>query len=123
MSGGRTGEAGVSAGDKRLSSFDRHGNGEPHQGLYETLGTSNSLQGVSFDRTEVDSHNFTLAFDIQKVRNHAAGSGMNLSHGQLLNTHLSDAGTATSNYVKKAYTSCRYNVILELTSTGASVYF
>ena len=32
------------------------------------------------------------------------------------------AGDATANYVQKAYTTCRYDVILELTSTGASVH-
>ena len=70
---------------------------------------------------------------MEKVGNHASGSGMNLSHGQLLKIHVAGAGKAgiaasegviatADSYVKKAYTTCRYDVILELTSTGASVH-
>ena len=92
------------------------------QRLYETLGTSNSFQGVQFDRAAFDTWNCCLAYDMEKVGNHAAGSGMNLSHGQLLEIHVQGAGNATSNYVQKAYTTCRYDTMLELTSTGASVH-
>ena len=92
------------------------------QRLYDTLGTSNSFQGVQFDREAFDNFAFTLAFDMERVGNHATGSGMNLSHGQLLKIHVEGAGNASSNYVQKAYMTCRYDVILELTSTGASVH-
>ena len=112
----------ISAGDKRFSQFDRHGNAELLQRLYETLGTSNSFQGVQFNRASFDKDHFCLAYDMEKVGNHASGSGMNLSHGQLLKIHVQGAGDATANYVQKAYTTCRFDTILELTSTGASVH-
>ena len=70
---------------------------------------------------------------MEKVGNHASGSGMNLSHGQLLKIHVEGAGKAgtpaakgvvatADSYVKKAYTTCRMDCILELTSTGASLH-
>ncbi|MDA8582768.1 hypothetical protein N9L68_01015 [bacterium] len=120
-SGANTIKTHVSMGDKRFSTFDRNGSAELLQRLYETLGTSNSFQGVQFDRAAFDAWNFCLAYDCEKV-SQATGSGMNLSHGQLLKIHVQGAGNATSNYVQKAYTTCRYDVILELTSTGASVH-
>ena len=125
----------ISAGDKRFSSFDRHGQAELLQRAYECLGTTNSFQGVHFSREMYDSFNFVLCYDMEKVGNHASGSGMNLSHGQLLKIHVEGAGKAgtpaTTNppaaatddsYVKRAYTTCRFDSILELTSTGASVH-
>ena len=123
----------ISAGDKRFSSFDRHGQAQLLQRLYETLGTTNSFQGVQFNREQFDKDHFCLAYDMEKVGNHASGSGMNLSHGQLLKIHVEGAGKAgtpvaegvaatADSYVKKAYTTCRYDVILELTSMGPSVH-
>ncbi|MDA8583155.1 hypothetical protein N9L68_02955 [bacterium] len=35
---------------------------------------------------------------------------------------MQGAGNANANYVQKACNTCRYDVILELTSTGASVH-
>ena len=112
----------VSAGDKRFNTFDRHGSAELLQIVYETLGTTNNFQGVHFDRAAFDNFAFCLAYDMDKVGNHAARSWMNLSHGPLHNINVQCAGNATSNYVPKAYTTCRYDAILELTSTGASVH-
>ena len=98
-------------GDKRHSVFDRSGSAELLQRLYETLGTSNSFQGVQFERAAFDNFAFCLAYDMEKAGNHAAGSGINLSHGQLLKIHVQGAGYSTSNYVQKAYTTCRMDVI------------
>ncbi|MDA8584168.1 hypothetical protein N9L68_08025 [bacterium] len=122
MSGADTIKTHISAADKRFSTFDRHGSAELLQIIYEVLGTANSFQGVQFDRSAINTWNSCLAYDMDKVGNHAAGSGMNLSHGQLLKIHVQEAGNATGNYVQKAYTTCHYDVILELTSTGASVH-
>ena len=123
----------ISAGDKRLSSFDRHGQAQLLQRLYETLGTTNSFQGVQFNREQFDKDHFCLAYDMEKVGNHASGSGMNLSHGQLLKIHVEGASKAETpaadgvaatadSYVKKSYTTCRFDSFLELTSTGASLH-
>ena len=51
----------ISAGDKRFSSFDRHGQAQLLQRLYETLGTTNSFQGVQFNREQFDKDHFCLA--------------------------------------------------------------
>ena len=53
---------------------------------------------------------------------HAAGSGMDLSHGQLLKVHVEGFAHDRASYAQKVYATCRYDCILELTSTGASVY-
>ena len=42
---------------------------------------------------------------------------MNLSHGQLLTVHSEGVGSV-GNYVQRAYTTARYDAIIELTSTG-----
>ena len=65
----------ISAGDKRCSMFDRRGSAELLQRLYETLGTSNYFQGVQFDREAFDNFAFCLAFDMEKVGNHATNQG------------------------------------------------
>ena len=85
------------------------------QRLYEMLGTANRFQCVQSNRASFENYNFFVASDMEKVGNHATGSGTNLSHGQLLHIQVIGAGNATSNYVEKAYTTCRYDVILELT--------
>ncbi|MDA8583359.1 hypothetical protein N9L68_03980 [bacterium] len=120
-SGANTINTHVSMGDKRHIVFDRSGSAELLQMLYETLGTSNIFQGVQFDRVAFDNWNFCLAYDCEKV-SQVTGIGMDLSHGQLLKIHVSGAGNATSNSVQNVYTASRYDVILELTSTGASVH-
>lgn len=100
-SGADTIETHISAGDKRFSTFDRHESAELLQRLYETLGTTNSFQGVQFDRAAFDNFAFCLAYGMEKVGNHATGSGMNLSHCQLLRIHVQGAGNAAGNYVQK----------------------
>ena len=82
----------ISAGDRRHSMFDREGQAELLQRLGETLGTSNSFQGYSFDRTAFDHNSFVNAFDMEASGSHATGTGMNLSHGQLLKIHVQGAG-------------------------------
>ena len=104
-----------------MSTFDRRGHAEHLQRLYEALGTSNSFQGVSFNRDGYDHFSFVLAYDMERVQ-HAAGSGMNLSHGQLLRVHVEGFGHDSASYAQKVYATCRYDCILELTSTGASVH-
>ena len=97
------------------------------------LGVPTSFQGVQFNREQFHEDHVCLAYDMEKLGDHASGSGMNLSHGQLLKIHVEGAGKAgvqasegviatADTYVKKAYTTCRYDVIMELTSTGCSVH-
>ena len=111
----------ISAGDRRHSMFDRSGQAELLQRLGETLGTSNSFQGYSFDRKAFDHNSFVNAFDMEASGSHATGTGMNLSHGQLLKIHVQGAGKEGF-YVQRAYTTCRFDQIVELTSTGCSVH-
>ena len=111
----------IAVGDRRFSMFDRHGNAELFQRLLETLGLSQSFQGVSFDRAGFDEYNCVLAFDLEKV-SQAQGRGLNVSHGQLMRIHCEGVGNATANYPQKADTTVRYDAILELTSTGASLH-
>ena len=40
-----------------------------------------------------------FGFVKEKFGNHAPGSGIDLSHGQLLNVNIQGAGNAASNYV------------------------
>ena len=111
----------IAAGSKRFSAFDLAGQAELLERLQETLGINNSFQGTSFNRAAFDQYNFILAYDQEKAGHHAKGSGMNLSHGQLLTIHAEGVGSV-GNYVQRAYTTARYDAIIELTSTGCVVH-
>ena len=89
--------------------------------MQESLGINNSFQGTSFNRAAFDHYMCILAYDLEKAGNHDKGSGMNLSHGQLLTVHVEGAGTA-NNYVHRTFTTARYDAIVELTSTGCVVH-
>ena len=101
---------------------NRRGSAELLQRLYETQDTSNSFKNIQFGWEAFENFNICEAFGMEEVGNQTTGSGMNLNHGQLLMTHVEGACNASSNYVQKAYTTCRFDCILELISTGASLH-
>lgn len=111
----------LSVGDKRYSLFDRKGTSEHLQRLFECLGVSNSFQPVGINRNGFDSNQAIFAWDTEKLSG-AAGSGTNLSHGQLLTVHMAGVGTSVANYPDRAYVALHHDVILELQSTGVSVH-
>ena len=82
----------IAAGSKRFSTFDRAGQAELLERLQETLGINNSFQGASFNRAAFDQYNLILAYDLEMAGNHAKGTGMNLSHGQLLTVQSEAVG-------------------------------
>lgn len=111
----------IAAGSRRLSAFGRSGQAEHLHRLQETLGINNPFQGTSFNRAAFDQYNLIVAYDLEKAGNHAKDIGTNLCHGQLLTSHTEGAG-CVGNFVHRAYTTARYDVIRELTSTGCDVH-
>lgn len=113
----------LSIWDRRFSTFDRIGTSQHMQRLYEALGTAQSFQGSSIVRSKYELDQGLFAWDLEKV-SHANGSGLKLSHGQLLTVHMDGVGDhlTTGSFAQRLYAALPYDCILELSSTGAVVH-